>query len=84
MILCPHRRAPVTGATPQARRSSAGLGWEPCSRAFSPPHFVVALFTAVARVGFELCEPTGIDDVKTLALAERSLCPGWDRPGHRV
>ncbi|MER5625556.1 TetR family transcriptional regulator [Streptosporangium sp. NPDC002544] len=56
------------------------------------PHFVVALFTAVARVGFELCEPADINDVKalaarlesTLALAERSLRPGWDRPGHPV
>ncbi|MGW0590235.1 TetR family transcriptional regulator [Streptosporangium sp. NPDC002607] len=56
------------------------------------PHFVVALFTAVARVGFELCEPADINDVKalaarlesTLALAERSLRPGWDRPGHLV
>ncbi|GAA0844836.1 TetR family transcriptional regulator [Streptosporangium amethystogenes subsp. fukuiense] len=56
------------------------------------PHFVVALFTAVARVGFELCEPADLDDVNalaarlesTLALAERSLRPGWDRPGHPV
>ncbi|MEU0487253.1 TetR family transcriptional regulator [Streptosporangium sp. NPDC006013] len=56
------------------------------------PHFVVALFTAVARVGFELCEPADINDVKalaarlesTIALAERSLRPGWDRPGHPV
>ncbi|MFI6452969.1 TetR family transcriptional regulator [Streptosporangium amethystogenes] len=56
------------------------------------PHFVVALFTTVARVGFELCEPADLDDVKalaarlesTLALAERSLRPGWDRPGHPV
>jgi AcrR family transcriptional regulator len=52
------------------------------------PHFVVALSTTVARVGFEFCPPTGIDDLAalaarleaTLALAERSLRPGWDRP----
>jgi AcrR family transcriptional regulator len=52
------------------------------------PHFVVALSTTVARVGFEFCPPTGTDDLTalaarleaTLALAERSLRPGWDRP----
>ena len=52
------------------------------------PHFVVALSTTVARVGFEFCPPTGIDDLAalaarleaTLALAGRSLRPGWDRP----
>ncbi|MGJ6962389.1 TetR family transcriptional regulator [Streptosporangium sp. G11] len=53
------------------------------------PHFAVALFTTVTRVGFEFCEATGSDGVSalaarlesTLALAERSLRPGWDRPG---
>ncbi|WP_326820473.1 TetR family transcriptional regulator [Streptosporangium sp. NBC_01756] len=55
-------------------------------------HFVVALFTAVTRVGLELCEhddfPGGIPDLTTVArrleaaleLAQRSLRPGWDRP----
>ncbi|GAA4218671.1 AcrR family transcriptional regulator [Streptosporangium album] len=51
-------------------------------------HFVVALFTAVTRVGFELCEPDGVPDLTALArhleaaleLAQRSLRPGWDRP----
>ncbi|WP_326636589.1 TetR family transcriptional regulator [Streptosporangium sp. NBC_01755] len=54
------------------------------------PHFVVALFTTVTRVGFELCDPADINNITalsarletTLALAERSLRPGWDRPGH--
>ncbi|MER5418615.1 TetR family transcriptional regulator [Streptosporangium roseum] len=52
------------------------------------PHFVVALFTTVTRVGFEHCGPDGLHDLtalaerleSALALAERSLCPGWDRP----
>ncbi|GAA3117565.1 TetR family transcriptional regulator [Streptosporangium carneum] len=51
-------------------------------------HFVVALSMAVARVGFEFCHAEGeqaIDSLTnrleaTLALAERSLRPGWDRP----
>ncbi|MFJ2031271.1 TetR family transcriptional regulator [Streptosporangium sp. NPDC087985] len=50
-------------------------------------HFVVTLFTAVTRVGLEFCEPDGSHDLTalaghleaTLALAERSLRPGWDR-----
>ncbi|WP_433253239.1 TetR family transcriptional regulator [Streptosporangium sp. CA-135522] len=51
-------------------------------------HFIVALFTSVTRVGFEPCEPDDAHDLTalgerleaTLALAERSLRPGWDRP----
>ncbi|GAA3444738.1 TetR family transcriptional regulator [Planomonospora venezuelensis] len=52
------------------------------------PHFAVSLFTAVARVGFESCHPRSPQDLpafgerleQILALAERSLRPGWDRP----
>ncbi|WP_329093879.1 MULTISPECIES: TetR family transcriptional regulator [unclassified Streptosporangium] len=52
------------------------------------PHFVVALFTTVTRVGFEFCGATDSGGVtalvarleSTLALAENSLRPGWDRP----
>ncbi|WP_196440889.1 TetR family transcriptional regulator [Planomonospora sp. ID67723] len=51
------------------------------------PHFAVSLFTAVARVGFESCHPQSAQDLpafgerleQILALAERSLRPGWDR-----
>ncbi|GGS60207.1 TetR family transcriptional regulator [Planobispora rosea] len=51
------------------------------------PHFVVSLFTTVARVGFESCHPQSIQDLSAfaerleqmLSLAERSLRPGWDR-----
>ncbi|GIH74818.1 TetR family transcriptional regulator [Planobispora longispora] len=51
------------------------------------PHFVVSLFTTVARVGFESCHPRSIEDLpafgerleQILSLAERSLRPGWDR-----
>lgn len=53
------------------------------------PQFVVALFTSLTRLGFEFCEAVGTDGVSALstrleaalALAERSLRPGWDRPG---
>ncbi|GAA0978308.1 hypothetical protein GCM10009555_041050 [Acrocarpospora macrocephala] len=50
-------------------------------------HFVLALFTAVARVGFEYCQPDEVRDAdalarrldETLAIAEQSLVPGWDK-----
>ncbi|MEV8637052.1 TetR family transcriptional regulator [Streptosporangium sp. NPDC051023] len=54
-------------------------------------HFVVALFTSVARTGFEQCRVTGVHAIDAIAhrleavlsLAEDSLRPGWDRPGTR-
>ncbi|GAT65462.1 tetR family transcriptional regulator [Planomonospora sphaerica] len=56
------------------------------------PHFVVALFTTVARVGLEHCTARSADDLgalterleQMLALAERSLRPGWDRPSRQA
>ncbi|GIH90105.1 TetR family transcriptional regulator [Planobispora siamensis] len=60
---------------------------EGCSPDDLLPHFVVSLFTSVARVGFESCHPRTVEDLpafaerleQILALAERSLRPGWDR-----
>jgi AcrR family transcriptional regulator len=56
------------------------------------PHFVVALFTTMARVGFEHCRARSADDLtaltermeQMLTLAERSLRPGWDRPSEQA
>ncbi|GGL35813.1 hypothetical protein [Planomonospora parontospora] len=56
------------------------------------PHFVVTLFTTVARVGLEHCTARSADDLSALterleqilALAERSLRPGWDRPSRQA
>ncbi|MEV7006004.1 TetR family transcriptional regulator [Streptosporangium sp. NPDC051022] len=64
-------------------------GREGVSRDDPLAHFVVAVFSAVTRIGFEFCGQNGtlaIDSLsrrleETLALAERSLRPGWDRPG---
>ncbi|MGV9777033.1 TetR family transcriptional regulator [Streptosporangium sp. NPDC003464] len=50
-------------------------------------NFVVALFTSVTRIGFEFCAPDGGYDLSALArrleamlaMAERSMRPGWDR-----
>lgn len=51
------------------------------------PHLVVAISTAVARIAFECRRMDGTDAIDALArrleavlaLAERSLRPGWDR-----
>ncbi|GAA0429685.1 hypothetical protein Acor_40540 [Acrocarpospora corrugata] len=50
-------------------------------------HFVLALFTTVARVGFEYCRPDEVRDAdamaarldEILAIAEASLRPDWDK-----
>ncbi|WP_214106536.1 TetR/AcrR family transcriptional regulator [Acrocarpospora catenulata] len=50
-------------------------------------HFVVAVFTAAVRVASEFCLPGEVRDPavlaarleETLAVAEKALCPGWDR-----
>ncbi|MBO3744520.1 TetR family transcriptional regulator [Streptosporangiaceae bacterium NEAU-GS5] len=50
------------------------------------PLFVTGVFGLLTRMGFEHCFPAGVEDLtrmavrleEAIALAERSLCPGWD------